>query len=123
MKAMLNFKGKRIEISNIKKCSGLKKYIGLMFKKPGTSALLFEFKKPTRQAIHSFFCPDFLAIWLDEKNKILEYKLVNSNQLLIKPTENFLRLLEIPVNEKYSKITELFLEDRKKSLNTSSSCN
>ena len=89
-----------------------------MFKKPETSALLFNFNKS--QAIHSFFCPDFLAIWLNN-GKIIEYKLITGNKSYIKPKKEFDKLLEIPFNKKYSSIIKLFLEDRKKSLNTISS--
>jgi len=119
MKAKLKFKGKELEFS-VKKVKGIKKFIGLMFNKKG-KALLFEFSRPTQQAIHSFFCPDFLAIWLDEKNKIIDYKVIFSNKFLIKPREKFTKLVEIPINKKYSELIKLFLEDRKKDLNTQSS--
>lgn len=109
MRAVLNFKGNKIEIPDVVKVSGFKKYTGLMFKDINTSALLFEFPQATQQPIHSFFCPDFFAIWLDENNKILEYKLVFSNRSLIKPEKEYKKLLEIPLNEKYSSLTKVFL--------------
>lgn len=117
MKAKLNFKGEKIEIPDIENCPGIKKYIGLIFNRKG-NALLFDFKEETEKAIHSFFCPDFLAVWLNKENKIVEYKLVTPNRLLIKPKSKFTKLIEIPVNKKYHNIIKLFLEDRKKSLNT-----
>ncbi len=118
MKAKLKFKGKELEFE-VDKVKGTKKFIGLMFNKKG-KALLFEFSRPTQQAIHSFFCPDFLAIWL-QKNKIVDYKLVKRNKPYIKPNKQFTRLLEIPINQKYQGIIKLFLENKKKDLNTTSS--
>jgi len=46
MKAVLKYKNHKIEIKNIKKCQGINKFIGLMFKPKNTEALLFEFSKP-----------------------------------------------------------------------------
>ena len=108
MKAKLKFKGKELIIEDIKKVSGLGKFTGLMFKGKNAQALLFEFPKG-KQAIHSFFCEPFLAIWLDE-GKIVDYKLIQPNQLSIKPQEDFDKLIEIPFNEKYSQLIGFFLE-------------
>jgi uncharacterized membrane protein (UPF0127 family) len=113
MKAKIKYKGKSIEIPDIKEANGIKKFIGLMFKSKKTDALLFTFGRETRQAIHSFFCKDFLAIWLDKRGKVLQYKMVTPNQPFIKPSENFSKLLEIPLNNKYKKIIRFFLEERK----------
>ena len=113
MNAKIKFKNREIEIQNIKKCRGIKRYFGLMFRPKSTNALLFEFDKPSRRAIHSFFCPDFLAIWLNNK-KIVDFKLVNSKKFSITPKENFTKLLEIPVNERYSRVVAFFLDDKAK---------
>lgn len=112
MKAKLNYKGKEIEIPDIIKVNSFEKFTGLMFKNKETNALLFEFDKPTNQAIHSLFCPDFLAIWLNE-NRIIDYKVVTSAKLKIKPQENFNKLLEIPLNNRYFPVVEFFLEKEK----------
>ena len=109
MKAIIKFKNELVEIPDVKKVSRIGKFLGLMFGDSKASALLFEFPKPTRQAIHSLFCPDFLAIWLDEENKIIEYKLVLGNKLSIIPEKEFSKLIEIPLNEKYSQVTKLFI--------------
>ena len=116
MKAKLNFRGKIIKFE-VEKCQGFKKYTGLMFKKPETSALLFE--NMDKKAIHSFFCPDFLAVWLQD-NKIIDYKLISGNKPLIKSEKPSNKLLEIPLNKKYSEIIKLFLDDKEKDLNTTS---
>jgi len=115
----VKFKGEEIEV---KECKGIKKLTGLMFKGSSTEVLLFDFKKQTKQAIHSFFCPKFLAVWIKD-NKVVGLKIVNPNKININPGKPFNKLIEIPVNKKHSKIIKLFLEDRKKDLNTISSIN
>lgn len=107
MKAKIKFKGKELVIEDLKKVSSVGKYTGLMFKKKETQALLFEFPRG-RKAIHSLFCPDFLAVWLLE-GKIVEYKLVLPYQFYIAPKSEFDKLIEIPVNEKYKGVIEAFL--------------
>ena len=87
----------------VRECKNLfSKAIGLMFKK-NSSSLLFIFKKPTSQPIHSFFCKTFIAVWF-LKDKIIEIKLINKKLLSIKPKQEFDRLLEIPSNTKEFKI-------------------
>ena len=55
---------------------GVERYTGLMFtRKNEAEILIFKFRKPTRLAIHSFFVFfPFMAIWLDEKGRIIEKK-------------------------------------------------
>ena len=110
MKAVLKYKGRKILIE-LKKVSEIGKFTGLMFKSRNTEALLFEFPKG-RRAIHSFFCPVFLAVWL-LKGKIVDFKLVKPYQLSIKPKLEFDKLVEIPFNNKYSKIISIFLDEGK----------
>jgi len=110
MRAKLKLNGKEIEIPDIEKADGIKKYTGLMFKSTNTNALLFDFKN-SKQAIHSLFCPDFLAIWLNE-GKIVDYKLITTSKFTIKPEKEFTHLLEIPVNDKYAEVISNFLETK-----------
>lgn len=110
MKAVLRYKGKKLLIE-LKKVSSIGKFIGLMFKSKDTQALLFEFGKGKR-AIHSFFCPVFLAIWLLE-GKVVDFKLVKPYQISIKPKKEFDKLIEIPFNNRYSHIIRLFLDEGK----------
>jgi len=115
MKAKLKLEGREIEISEITKAEGLKKFTGLMFKSQSKAkALLFEFRKPTKNSIHSLFCPDFLLISLDDNNKILEHKFVFSNKFRIKLEKEYYKLLEIPLNEKYAQVTKFFLDKTQK---------
>lgn len=123
MKAKIKLKNKEIVIEDIKRCgSGWDKFKGLMFRnKEKANALLFDFDKDTRQGIHSYFVGfSFLAIWLDENNKIAEYKVVEPYTALIKPEKNFRKLIEVPINEKYNGVIQSFL-GKEKDLNTTSS--
>ncbi len=94
-----------IEIQNIKKLSEFEKGIGLMFRKrEKCPALLFEFQKPTRMKIHSLFVFfPFAAVWLDDKNKIIDLKIVNPFRFVISCKKSFYKLIEIPINKKYQK--------------------
>ena len=76
---------------------------GLMFRRREKAlALLFEFRKPVQMAIHSFFVFfPFWAVWLDDKNKIVEEKIVKSWIFRIAPKRKFSKLIEIPLNKKY----------------------
>ena len=93
-------------IKNLKTCNEFEKFSGLMFSsRENSRALLFKFKKPIRLAIHSFFVfYPFLAIWLDDKNKIVKISIIKPFNPFIKPKKSFTKLIEIPVNEKYEKI-------------------
>ncbi len=108
-KIKLTFKKQEFEI-DLKVCNGFQKFSGLMFKKrEKAQALLFEFKKPEKINIHSLFVFfPFLAIWLDDKNKILDLKIVKSFNFSVSPNKFFNKLIEIPFNRKYKKIVEFF---------------
>lgn len=81
-----------------------------MFKSRNSGNLLFEFKKNTGISIHSYFVFfPFLAIWLDDKNKIIEWKVVKPFTFRIKPKIKFRRLVEIPINGENRKIISLFV--------------
>jgi len=102
-KMRLKHKGSFFDIGEVKTLSELGKVIGLMFApKEKARILLFKFEKPVRHALHSFFVFfPFLAIWTDDKNNILEMKIVNPFNPLVKPKKSFYNLVEIPLNKKY----------------------
>jgi len=104
----INFNNKHIEIPEVKECKGLNQIIGLMFsRREKANALVFSFSKPTGMAIHSFFVFfPFLAIWLDDKNKIIEIKKIRPFVPKVSSTNQYYKLLEIPLNKKYRKILE-----------------
>ncbi|MEK6898132.1 MAG: hypothetical protein AABX28_02115 [Nanoarchaeota archaeon] len=100
MEIEVSRKNKKIRIP-AKRVSLFGKFSGLMFRTKNTANLLFEFNKRTGTAIHSFFVFfPFLAVWLDDKNKILEFKIVKPFTAFIKPAKLFNKLLEMPFNEK-----------------------
>lgn len=111
MQVTIKEKSKKIKIKKVKKLSELGKAIGLMFRsKEDCPAMLFEFSKPTKMRIHSFFVFfEFAAIWLDNKNKVIEKKIVRPFLPSISPKKPFYKLIEIPLNKKYKKeIQSLF---------------
>ena len=90
------YKNKKFSI-NVKECKGyFSKMSGLMFRKKSLP-LLFIFNKPVRQAIHSFFCVEFVGIWFN-RGKIVDVKHVKPWKFYVIPSGKFDKLLEIPVN-------------------------
>ena len=112
MKISLSYRGKKIIIDDIKKCNSFEKFVGLMFKRrEKAQALLFEFNKLGKIAIHSLFVFfPFVAIWIDDKGKIVEIRKVMPWKVSIKPKKEFVKLVEIPLNKRYKEIVE-FLDD------------
>lgn len=103
-----NFRGKRFKIKS-RKSSLFGKYVGLMCKSSETENLLFEFKKDVNLSIHSFFVFfRFLAIWLDEKNEVVDFKIVKPFCFSVRPKNKFRRLIEIPFNKENKKIITYF---------------
>ncbi|MFA4952848.1 MAG: DUF192 domain-containing protein [Candidatus Pacearchaeota archaeon] len=102
-----DFRGKKTELEAEVCNSPWKKFRGLMFRKEDTDALVFIFKKPTKTSIHSFFCKEFIAVWLDDKNKVIEIRKIKPWKLCIRPKKRFVKLIEIPFNEKYKKIINI----------------
>ena len=94
-KRKIEIRGKETEVEVCE--SFFEKARGLMFrKKPGN--LLFEFKKPTRMAIHSLFCKPFKAVWMMD-NKIVEEREIKPFIFSIKPRTEFNKLIEMPLKE------------------------
>lgn len=112
MKKEINFihNSKRISVNTIV-CNSFEKIIGLMFKsKKQARALLFEFDKPTKMKIHSLFVFfPFVAIWLDDKNKIIDIKHIRPFEFSVLCKKSFVKLVEIPINKNYSEIIHTLL--------------
>ncbi|MDD5700331.1 MAG: DUF192 domain-containing protein [Candidatus Nanoarchaeia archaeon] len=101
-------KSKEINI-NVKKTSLFGMARGLMFRTRETDSLLFEFKFPTRMRFHSFFVFfDFLIIWLDEKNNVLDYKVCKPFMPGIPTEKPFKKVIEVPLNRNNLKIVRFF---------------
>lgn len=103
----LNHKGKIFQLE-VKKLNLFGRILGLMFsRREKAEALLFEFNKPVRVAIHSWFVFfPFYAVWLDDKNKIIEIQRVNSWKFHIQPKKKYFKLIEIPIKNQYKEILE-----------------
>tara|TARA_Y100000310_G_scaffold345413_1_gene464714 strand:- start:22846 stop:23190 length:345 start_codon:yes stop_codon:yes gene_type:complete len=110
------YKGRKIDIV-VKKVEGSERISGLMFSQ-GRENLLFEFVKGGRNAIHSCFVFfDFIAIWLDSENNVIEWKVVKPFRVSIKPKREFRKLVEVPLNSKGREILR-FLDGKGKDLNS-----
>jgi len=106
----INYKRKKIKII-AENCNLLKKFIGLIFSRhEKAKILLFSFKKKQKIIIHSLcvFYP-FVAIWLDEKNNVVDLKVVKPFSFYVSHKNMADKLVEIPVNDKYHDILALFV--------------
>lgn len=109
MRIFLRIYGKKkILVKDVKICNWFERFMGLMFsRREKARALLFDFKKPGGISIHSFFVFfPFVAFWLDEKNRIIGHELVKPFTLPTSPKKRFNKILEIPLNRKYSPLIE-----------------
>lgn len=99
-----------------KRVSEIGKIFGLMFRGRNSKNLLFSFRKKTRIGIHSFFVFfPFLALWIDDDNNVIEFRIVKPFTSRIAPKKPFAKLIEIPFNGKNRKILDFFVD--KKDLN------
>ena len=106
---IVKYKNKKINI-DVKEVSEFGKVSGLMFRTRRTKNLLFVFNKKTNVKIHSFFVFfRFLAVWLNDKNKVIGYKIVSPFSFGYSPKKSFSKLIEVPINEKNRKIIQFFV--------------
>ncbi len=105
-KLRVGFGNKLFEVE-ARELGELEMFLGLMFKTKNTKNLIFE--RAGKWGIHSFFVFfDFLALWLDEKNNVLEYKIVKPFTPYVAPSRRFARLIEIPINKENREIAGWF---------------
>lgn len=114
MKVRLNYKKHKFDL-DLEVVKGLKRAIGLMFtSRKKARPLLFDFKKQTNMAIHSLFVFfPFLAIWLDENNRVIEFRKVNPFTFSVSPSRSYSKLIEVPLNGQYPGILEILVDYRK----------
>jgi len=98
---------------DVKKCNGLHRFKGLMFsRKEKAKALLFDFNKPCREAIHSLFVFfPFIVVWLNNKGKVIEIRKVKPFTLSVSIKKSYSKIIEIPINKKYRNIVKLLVGD------------
>ena len=114
---IIRYLGKTKKIK-VKKASIFGRISGLMFRPKTTENLLFEFRKKTRIKIHSFFVFfNFLAIWIDRKNKVIFWKIIGPFSPAFSPKKSFSKIIEVPLNKRNIGIINFFVG--KKGLNIS----
>ena len=108
-------KGKRKIKIPVVKTGFFRRGIGLMFRNKGTKNLLFEFTRDIRIAITSWFVFfPFLIIWLDSKNTVVEFKIVEPFTFKLTPKKKFRKFIEIPINAKNMEKIDFFVGKRRK---------
>jgi len=114
MNLTFNHKNKKISLE-VKRCNWFSMVRGLMFcrRKNAPALLLFDFKKPRRMKIHSWFVFfPFIAVWLDDKNNAIEIRKIEPWRFSVALKNSFCKLVEIPINKKYSSVTDNLLSRR-----------
>lgn len=114
MKIPVFFKGEKILIE-VKVTGFFRKGLGLMFRTKNTDNLLFEFfRRVTWQgnltSLFVFF--PFLAIWTDNKNKVIDFKVIKPFIPSIKQKKMFSKIVEIPFNDKNKDLIVRFIGSR-----------
>lgn len=100
--------GKKVIIPNILALGFFGKFRGLMFTPKFKSRTLL-FNHAASKGIHSYFVFfDFLCIWLDSQNRVVDYKIVRPFQFYVKTSKNFDKILEIPINKENYKSLKSF---------------
>lgn len=114
MRARLSYGKHKFDL-DLEVVSGLKRAFGLMFtSRKKAKPLLFNFKKQTNMAIHSLFVFfPFLAIWLDEDNRIIEFRKVNPFTFSVSPSRPYNKLIEVPLNGQHPGILGILVDYRK----------
>jgi uncharacterized membrane protein (UPF0127 family) len=106
------YSGKKHFNLKVKKLSYFNRILGLMFKSKNSEILLFDFGKNVKIPIHSLFVFfPFLAVWLDDKNKIIEKRVVKPFCLSVLPKRSFFKLVEIPINDKNKELVHKLLKN------------
>jgi len=114
MKVKIFNSGKSISV-DVKRVGFLSKGIGLMFKSSNTKNLLFEFKRDVDLNLTGLFVFfPFLAIWLDEKNNVLDFEVVKPFRLSVNSGRKFRKVVEITFNERNNEIIDFFVGKRGK---------
>ena len=114
MKTKIIFSKKNLRINlEVKRCNYLQRITGLMFKRrEKAEALLFKFDYPSKMSIHSFFVFfSFIAVWIDEKGRIISVDKVSPFTFSVSSKREYMRLIEIPINKRYSGVVKFLVGD------------
>lgn len=111
-KIIIGFNRSKIVI-NVRELSNWQMYFGLMFKQSESDNLLFN--KKGFWGIHSFFVFfPFLAVWLDEKKRVLEWRIIKPFTFFVRPRRKFSKLIEIPFNKRNKQILFIFRRQKQR---------
>jgi uncharacterized membrane protein (UPF0127 family) len=73
---------------------------------------LFDFNKPSRIRIHSFFVFfPFVVAWLDSKGKIIVIRKVKPFTPSVSIEKSYSMIIEVPINKKYNEVVKLLVGD------------
>src|SRR3989344_1649538 len=98
----LNVFSKRKKISlDVHEAGFFRKGLGLVFRTRNTPNLLFDFgRRVTWQgnltSLFVFF--PFLAIWLDDKGRVIDKRIIKPFLVTIKQKKEFYKIIELPIN-------------------------
>lgn len=104
-------KGKKISIS-VKETGFFTRGIGLTFKTKTTRNLLFDFSRDVtwQGNLTSFFVFfPFLTLWLDEKNRVIDFKIIKPFVFSISQKKKFRKIIEIPINKSNFSLVKRFV--------------
>jgi len=111
MKISVNFKGKN-NLIDVRKTGFFGKGLGLTFRTKNTENLLFEFSRAVNwqgnlTSIFVFF--PFMTLWLNDKNKVIDFRVVRPFEFCIRQKKKFHKIVEIPLNDKNKSIIVRFI--------------
>ncbi|MBM3232806.1 DUF192 domain-containing protein [Candidatus Pacearchaeota archaeon] len=98
----------------VHRVSILGKITGLMFRTRNTRNLLFEFTRPVKLSIHSWFVFfPFLIVWTDKKNNVIGQKVVLPFTTAIAPLRPFSKAIEVPFSRRNKDILDFFVDTKR----------
>ena len=113
MNIEIKFKNKKLKL-NVNKTGCFTAGLGLMFRTKNTPNLLFDLGMNVNAGITSVFVFfPFLVLWLDERNNVIEHRIVKPFRLFVKPRFEFRKFIEIPQNKKNRRIIKIFVDKGK----------
>lgn len=72
-----------------------------MFRTSSTENILFVFSRNIYLSIHAWFVFfKFIVIWLDDKNRIVDWRIVRPFSIAVLPSKIFRKIVEIPLTTK-----------------------
>ena len=103
----ISFRGKNLDIP-VLEVTGFGRVRGLMLRSLRSAGpLAFVFRRPVRMAIHSLFVRFwFVAIWLDERGEVMEWRVVRPWRLSVRPRRKYWTLVEVPLSKKYAFVVD-----------------